>query len=209
MTPRSCGSAPWPRPPDRRAAASCRRWRNVGAELAERADPGDEAALELFGIERGEQVAQLVVRRRAVLEGAKAAQRLKLLLAELGDLHPALGGGQHGHQAKQQHLVERIPYLAGLARVFEALEMLQPLNNLIERPLRLRLGLHHRAVLRESRGHRQIQLSQHLSREDSPDCPAGAAKVGGRHPRSGLAYLQRSGCAEKFRGAPVREQQPQ
>ena len=129
---------------------------DVGAELGERADPGDEAALELLGIERREQVAQLVVRRRAVLERPEAAQKLKLLLAELGDLHPALGGGQHGHQAQQQHLVERIPHLAGLARVFEGLEMLQPPNDLIECALGLRLGLHHRRVLRELRGHPQI-----------------------------------------------------
>ena len=40
-----------------------------------RGDPGDEAALELLGVERGEDVAEMIVGRRAVLERPEAAKQ--------------------------------------------------------------------------------------------------------------------------------------
>ena len=46
---------------------------DVVAELGERGDPGDEAALEGFCIEGREQIAELIVRRRTMLERRKAA----------------------------------------------------------------------------------------------------------------------------------------
>ena len=42
-------------------------------EARHRGHPGDEAVLELFGIERCEDVANPVVRWRPILEGAEAA----------------------------------------------------------------------------------------------------------------------------------------
>ena len=84
----------------------------IGPERCERAGPGDEAALELFGVESREQIAELIVRRRAVLERSEPAQERELPLAELRDLDPALRAGQHRQQAQQQHLVEPIPDLA-------------------------------------------------------------------------------------------------
>jgi len=45
----------------------------------QRRHPGDEAGLELLGVEDGQGVAQMVVCWRAVLEQAEAAQKLELL----------------------------------------------------------------------------------------------------------------------------------
>ncbi len=89
----------------------------------QRGDPGDEAALELLGVEDGQDVAEMVVCRRAVLERAEAAQKPKLLAAEQGDIGEGLGPGQHGEQAEKQDLVERICYLALLARILQILEI--------------------------------------------------------------------------------------
>ncbi len=126
---------------------------DVGAVLGERGDPGDEAGLELLGVKRRDQLAQLVVTGRAVREGAEAAQQVELFLAERGDLHPTLGAGKDRDEVQEQHFVERIEHLACLARVLEALEMLQPFNDLIESSLRMRLRLRHPSILRESRGY--------------------------------------------------------
>ncbi len=132
--------------------------------------PVNEAGLELLGIEGCKQVAELIVARRALRERSEAAQQIGLLLAELGDLDPALGAGQHRDQTEQQHLIERIPDLARLAWIVHILKVFKPFDNLIERLFCLRLR--HAHVLRESREHIQIQHSPNLSRKDSPDCPA-------------------------------------
>ena len=134
---RSLGAAFLIRAPERLAIDGD----DIGAEFRERGDPGDEAILEGFGIERCKQIAQLVMGRRAVLEGPEPAQEVELPLAELGDLDPAVGASQYRQQALQQHLVQRILHLAALARILEFLEMLQPFNDLIVSAFDLRLGL--------------------------------------------------------------------
>jgi len=58
--------------------------------------PGDEAALELLVVQHGEDVAKMVVRRRAVGEGTEAAQQAQLLAAEQGDVGDGLRTGQDG-----------------------------------------------------------------------------------------------------------------
>src|SRR5580693_9083257 len=71
-----------------------RRWRAANAETSarrltinrdhpsrhpgHRCDPADEAGLELLGVKRGQDVAQMVMGGRAILERAKAAKQLKL-----------------------------------------------------------------------------------------------------------------------------------
>jgi|SRR5271156_1922062 len=45
-----------------------------------------EAALERRRVERGEDVAQMIMRRSAILERSEPAQEGELLLAETGDL---------------------------------------------------------------------------------------------------------------------------
>src|SRR6202011_2268963 len=95
-------------------------------------DPGGEAALELLGIERGQDVTQVVVRRRAVLERTEAAQQRELLGPEQRDLGEALCTRQHRKQTQQQDLIERIGNLALLARVLEVFEIPQKDNRLVE-----------------------------------------------------------------------------
>jgi hypothetical protein len=123
---------------------------DVRPQLGERGDPGNEAFLEAFAIEGREQIAELIVGRRAVLEGREAAQESQLVAAEQGDIDPAFGTGEHGKQAQQQHLGQRIGHLAALPRIIEVFEMLQPINNLIVSVLDLGRGVYH-AVLRANR----------------------------------------------------------
>jgi hypothetical protein len=52
-------------------------------------DPGDEATLELLRVERREDVVELIVRRRAILERPETMQQIELLIAEPGELDPA------------------------------------------------------------------------------------------------------------------------
>jgi hypothetical protein len=79
---------------------------NVGRQAAQLADPGDEAALVLGGVEGCKNVSKLIVRRRAVLKRAKSAKQSELGLAELRDLNPAVAACQHSEQDKQQDLIE-------------------------------------------------------------------------------------------------------
>ena len=63
-------------------------------------DPGDEAALELLGIERGEDIAEVIVRRRTIAERPEAAQKRELLVAEAGDIGEGFRPRQHRQQAQ-------------------------------------------------------------------------------------------------------------
>jgi hypothetical protein len=53
----------------------------------------------LFGVERRQNVAEMVVRRRAVPERAETPQKLAFLAAEQGNIDEGLSSGQHGEQA--------------------------------------------------------------------------------------------------------------
>jgi hypothetical protein len=86
----------------------------------------------LLSIENRQDVPKMVMCRRAVRERAKAAKELKLLDAEQGDFGEALCSRQHGEQAQQKDLVERVAHLALLARVPEVLEMTQEHGRFVE-----------------------------------------------------------------------------
>ena len=64
----------------------------------------------------------------------------------------------HGQEALQQHLVERIGDSASLARVIEFFEMRKPFNHLIVGTFDLLLSLRHRVVLRESENTHRFSL---------------------------------------------------
>ena len=98
----------------------------------QRSDPGDEAFLELLGVEDRHDVAEMVVCWRAVLERTEAAQKRAFLAAEQGDIDEGLGPGQHGEQAEKQDLVERVGYLTLLARVLKVFEIAQKNHRLVE-----------------------------------------------------------------------------
>src|SRR4051812_12956814 len=90
---------------------------HLGRRSDQCGDPGDEATLERLGVNRGEDVAQVIVRRRPIAKRPEAAQQRELLRPEPGDIDKGLGPGQHCEQRQQKHLVERIHHLAALARV--------------------------------------------------------------------------------------------
>jgi hypothetical protein len=116
-----------------------------------RGHPGDEAALERIGVQSGEDVAEVIMGWRAILERAEPAEQSQLPGAEEGDLREALSPGQHAEQTQKQHLVERIGHLAALARVPKVLEIAQKDNRLGEcRTVRCR-AVHAQSPLRKSR----------------------------------------------------------
>jgi len=88
-------------------------------------DPGDEATLEFRSVERRENIAEMVVRRRSVPERQEPAKKLDLLLAESRDIDEGLRSGKHSEQAQQQHIFERIDHLAALPWIWKIRKTLQ------------------------------------------------------------------------------------
>src|SRR5258707_7514262 len=70
-------------------------------------DPGDEATLEFRSVERRENVAEVVVRRRSITKRQEPAKKLDLLLAEPRDIDERFRYRQHSEQAQHLHLFER------------------------------------------------------------------------------------------------------
>jgi len=95
--------------------------------------PGHEATLERLGVERGQDVAQVIVGRRARCKGAKPSQQSELLVAEAGDVGDRLCPSQQRQKAKQQHLVQGIQHRPRLPRVRQIVEIAQKDNRLSER----------------------------------------------------------------------------
>ena len=73
---------------------------DLGGRFGQRRDPGNEAALKCGGIERGENIAQRVMRRHTVGEGAKPPQQVELFTAESRDVGKAIGSGEHREQTQ-------------------------------------------------------------------------------------------------------------
>lgn len=102
--------------PPRRLAIDCN---DALRRSGQRGNPG----------ERGQDVAEMIMCRRAGLEGMEAARQIALLAAEKGDIGDSLGTGQHREQAQEQDLVERVSHLALLVRVFQILEIAQTVSS--------------------------------------------------------------------------------
>src|SRR4051812_1468920 len=60
---------------------------HLGRRSDQRSDPGDEATLERLGVNRGEDVAQVIMRRRPIAKWPEAAQKRELLRPEPGDIN--------------------------------------------------------------------------------------------------------------------------
>src|SRR4051794_16333515 len=84
---------------------------HLGRGTRELADPAHEAATERFGIERGENVAQLVVRGSSVHKWPEATQEFELLGPKARDLDEAFGPSQNREKTEQQDLIERVSHL--------------------------------------------------------------------------------------------------
>ena len=93
-------------------------------------DPSNEAALELLGVERCEDVAEVIVCRRTIAKSSEPAQKIKLLATEAGDIDEGLRSSRDREQAQQQHLVERMGHRPRLGRVRHVPEIFQNNNRL-------------------------------------------------------------------------------
>src|SRR3954447_21054543 len=89
--------------------------------------------------------------RRFIFERSEAAQKVKLLDAEQGDLDEVVGSGQHRKQAQQQDLVERVGHLALLTRILEVIEMTQKYNGFTKGRTAHGRAVHGRSPSSESR----------------------------------------------------------
>ena len=85
---------------------------HTGGNANQRGDPGHKAALELLGVEGGEDITEMVVGRRAAEEWPEAPEKVHFHAAEAGDINEGFGSGQHREQRQQKHLIERIHNLA-------------------------------------------------------------------------------------------------
>jgi hypothetical protein len=90
--------------------------------------PGEKALLERLLVERREDQAKLVVRRRAVGKGQETPQKVQLPLPEKRHPNPALGRTRNRAQRQQQNLVQRVENLRPLARVLKTRKMLQKIK---------------------------------------------------------------------------------
>ena len=117
-----------------------------GPSSVERADPGDEAALELLGVERPRRWSPSWSCDGVPSSNGRKRRRSSSFfspnLAISTQLSPPASTPTQDTAAAPRR-ADRAPCRPGAG--LQALEMLQPLNDLIECPLRLRLGLHHRA----------------------------------------------------------------
>ena len=144
--------------------------------FGQRRHPGDEAALERLGVERGENVAEMIMRRRAVRERPEPAQQLELLLAEPRDVGERLRAGQNRQQAQEQDLIERIDHLAGWPMIRHVFEIPEK-NSRLGKRLAIRASACPSPLPRQISGLRQIQPFNPLSPTSSPDCPPTPGKL--------------------------------
>ena len=139
---------------------------DLGRSAGQRRHPGDEALLELVGIQRREYVPQMVVGRRAIGEGQKPAQQVQFLCPETGDIGERLRARQHSQEAQKQHFLQRVHHLRRLLRVRQVPEMLKECNTFADRSVH-----RHHGPLWITGGRRLIQNFLRLSRPHSPDRP--------------------------------------
>jgi hypothetical protein len=139
---------------------------HLGRSAGQGRHPGDETLLELRRIQRGEEVAELVVPRRSLGKRPEPAQKVALLRAEAGDLDEALRPRQHRHKAQQQHLVERVDHLATLPRVRQRLKVVKEDKRLAQSPGRV-----HRAPFAESEAAYRFRTLPRCHALFPPDCP--------------------------------------
>src|SRR6202007_968918 len=96
---------------------------DLGGSVGQRRDPGHEAKLEGAGVERGKDVAKMIVRGRTVLVGPKPPQQIDLSLAKSRDVGESLCPGKNRQKKQQQHFRQRIINLVGLEAIQATTEM--------------------------------------------------------------------------------------
>ncbi len=119
---------------------------HFGRLLRERRRPRHKTALERRRVEIGQDVAQLVVRGRAVVEASKTLKERQLGPAEARNVGHRLRSRQRRSQQQKQHLLERIGDLPFLSIVRQVLKMRQENRRLLQSPGR-RVPFRHRPIL--------------------------------------------------------------
>src|SRR5208337_3188093 len=138
---------------------------------SQRRNPGNEAALEVLGVKRREDIAEVIVRRRAIAKWPEPAQEIELLGTETGDVDEGLRPGQYREQTQQQHCVEWIGHLPALPRVRHVPEIPQK-NNRLGKRLTVRCNAVHRCPPRiDPEDHQRFSTSAVCHAIPSPDCP--------------------------------------
>ena len=140
----------------------------------QRRDPGDEATLERLRVETGEDVAEMVMRRRAVFEQLEPAKKYQFRLAKLRDGGDRLRARDHSRKAEKKNFVQGITDLAALTWIVHRLEIFQKNHALVNRQVGHALGRVRSHIVSpqpESDESHQFRPSRTMSRGDSPDCP--------------------------------------
>ena len=78
--------------------------------------PGDKATQEGLAVQRGDNVAQMVVARRPIGEATEAAQQPELPLAEARNVNP-FRPRMNRQQRQEQDFIQRIGHFAGLPMI--------------------------------------------------------------------------------------------
>src|ERR1700722_5129227 len=81
------------------------------------------AAKQLCGVQHGEDVAEMIVRGRAVTERTEAAEQVQFLGAKDGYLGDGLRPCDDRQQAEKKDFLQRIAHLALLSGIVEILEV--------------------------------------------------------------------------------------
>jgi hypothetical protein len=95
-----------------------------------RGNPCNKTALKRIRVERGQYVAQMIMRGRAMRKRQEAAQKPDLLLAKPGNVTNRLRPRQNRRQTQKKNLIQGIHHLAALAVIRQTLEMIKKYNSL-------------------------------------------------------------------------------
>ena len=83
--------------------------------LGQNRRPGDEATLQSRRVEGGENVAQMIMGRSPIPEGAEPTQQRQFPFAEPRDVGERFAARQNRQKTQEQNFVEWIDHLSGLA----------------------------------------------------------------------------------------------
>ncbi len=98
---------------------------HLGGGVGQRRHPGHEAKLEGAGVERGKDIAEMIMRGRAVHIGPKPPQQLDLPLAKSRDVGECLRPRKNRQKNQEQHFRERRIHFAGLTMIRQPAEIVK------------------------------------------------------------------------------------
>ena len=96
---------------------------DLGRRVRQRRDQGHEAKLKGAGVERGKDIAEMIMRRRAIHIGPKPPQQINLPLAKSGDVGERLRPRKNRQKNQQKDFRQRIINFARLTMIRQTIEM--------------------------------------------------------------------------------------